>query len=460
MNRTRHDFFLSEREQGQSSSECSPAGRIHPSQDLETMRLPASLLCDAYEYFLGTTGHARLALTRMAGFHKALVKHRAKHPRLEMWSRFLGFATPAAERYPTVLFHAYLNALQYVRTLQRDLMQVEADGTLLVPQRAAMRAVHRCFSCWLKAEQLEKLLKEVSAQLGVISISMEQKVLPFDAFIAPFMDTALAAMVRAAQTLRVLFWAADVRVDGQLSLKECKNMITQVAEIMKDGGSFDETAPSHAVGGDGSATHLLSFYRRLGLDSDEHGSISEQAWVRTAFDAGLIPTHDTGGRAFLRIANACWSAPQGALERVQAILQRLERQQSELLQRAAGDEKDAVSRVDDEIADWSKRRDRVEAILRKKLPPHGGRESGVSAVRAVRALALRIKAFEGRTLSPEEAAIMQEADEHENNYDGARVSGIVTRPPLPALPAVEWGSEAARDHFQELQVGQQFESLK
>eukprot|EP01048_Picozoa_sp_COSAG05_P038574 COSAG05_NODE_18657_length_305_cov_0.703883_2_plen_52_part_01 len=52
-------------------------------------------------------------------------------------------------------------------------MQVEADGTLLVPQRAAMRAVERCFACWLKAEQLEKLLKEVSAQLGVISISME-----------------------------------------------------------------------------------------------------------------------------------------------------------------------------------------------------------------------------------------------------------------------------------------------
>ena len=138
----------------------------------------------------------------------------------------------------------------------------------------------------------------------------------------------------------------------------------------------------------------------------------------------------------MRAANACWSAPQGALERVQAILRRLERQQSELLRRAADDEKDAVSRIDDEIAEWAKRRDRVEAILRKKLPPHAGRESGVSAVRAVRALALRINASEGRSLSAEEAALMQQADEHERNCNGARASGIVTNPPLPALPAV------------------------
>eukprot|EP01048_Picozoa_sp_COSAG05_P038573 COSAG05_NODE_18657_length_305_cov_0.703883_1_plen_37_part_10 len=37
---------------------------------------------------------------------------------------------------------------------------------------------------------------------------------------------------------------------------------------MRDGGRFEETAPSHAVGGDGSATQLLAFYRRWGLDSD------------------------------------------------------------------------------------------------------------------------------------------------------------------------------------------------
>eukprot|EP01043_Picozoa_sp_COSAG02_P007731 COSAG02_NODE_236_length_27740_cov_49.156073_12_plen_1555_part_00 len=434
-------------------SEFGPSGDVGTggaSGIPESAYLPTSLLHDAYEYFLGTTGHARLALTRMSKFHKALVKHRSKHPRLEIWSRFLGFATPAAERYPINLFHAYLNVLQYVQTLQRDSIQVEADGTLWVPQRAGVRAAERCFACWLRAEQLEKMLKEGSARLGVASIALGQKVLPFDAFIAPLMGASLKAMIGAAQTLRVLYWAADVRVDGQLSLKECKQLITQVVEIMKDGGSFDETAPSHAVCGDSSANNLLSFYRRLGLDSDEHGSISEEAWVRTAFDAGLIPTHDTGGRPFLRAANACWSAPHGALQRIQAILRRLERKQSELLQREDTDDGTSIERVDDEIADWTKRRDRVEAILRKKLPAHGGRESGIGAVRAVRALALRIKEAEGRTLSVEEAAVLQQTGDHEGNM--VRQGSVVINPTLPALPPVEWGSEAARERFQELQM--------
>jgi hypothetical protein len=439
--------------------------------------LPSSVLHDTYEYFLGTTGHARLALARMSSLHKALIKHRAKHPRLDLWCRFLGL-TPAAERYPTVLFHAYLHALQYVRTLQRDNVKVEDDGTLWAPLRAVERSVERCFGCWLKAEQLEKLSKAGSSQHGAISISMQQKALPFDAFIAPMMGAALKAMVRAAQTLKVIFWGADIRVDGQLSLRECKEMITQVVAFMKDGGSFRETAPSHAVGGDGSAKELLSVYRRLGLDSDEHGSISEDAWLRTAFEVGLIPTHDSGGRPFLRVATACWTAPRGPLERLQALLRRLERKQSELLQFGVGgggtdgateSSSDAVARLDAEIKDWSKRRDRVEAILGKKLPPHGGRESGISAVRAVRALVLRINETEGRVLSPEEMGIVQADDTQlddtqqpgasppatpskdvEAEEDGG-IAGAVT-PVLPPLPDVEWGSEAARECFEELQL--------
>lgn len=429
------------------------------SDGVGTTSPPTSLLHDAYEYFLATTGHARLALTHMSNLHKGLAKHRAKHPRLEVWSRFLGIATPSSERYPTVLFHAYLNVLNHVQALHRDHIQIEADGTLWVPHRAAVRAAERGFACWLKSEELEKLLQE-SAQLVVMSISMQQKALPFDAFIAPLLSAALTGMIRAAQTLKVLFWAADVRADGQLSLKECKQMIIKVLELMRDGGSLDETAPSHALSGDGSGTRLLSLYRRLSLGSNEHGSISEETWVRTAFDAGLIPTHDAGGRPFLRSANVCWSAPQGALERVQAILQRLDRQQSELLRRDGDSDEvntdikdeDAISRIDHSIKDWSKRRDRVETILRKKLPPHGGRQSGVNAVHAVRALALRINEAEGLSLSPEEAAVVQ-ADESEQDAETpVSEHGIVTHPSQTAIPAVEWGSEAARECYQELQL--------
>ena len=62
--------------------------------------------CQCYEYQLGATGHARLALSKMSTLQKALLKHRTKHVRLDLWCRFLGFCA-ADERYPNELFRAY-----------------------------------------------------------------------------------------------------------------------------------------------------------------------------------------------------------------------------------------------------------------------------------------------------------------------------------------------------------------
>lgn len=410
--------------------------------------LPTSALHDAYEFFLGQTGHARTALTRMASLNKVLLKHRAKHPRLELWCRFLGL-TATGERYPCMLLHAYINSLAYVRSLQRDLVQVEQDGTLWCPLRASERSVERCFSCWVKKDTLEKLLKE-SSKLAVVNISMEQKAVPFDAYIAPMMRAALNAMVMASQTLKVLFWATDCRVDGQLSLRECKEMVAQVVQVMDGGGSFHKNAPTHAVSGDGSTKELLAVYRRLGLESDEHGSISEVAWVRTAFETGLIPTHDAGGRPFQRAASNAWTSMRGPLERVQGLLSRLERKQSDMLQ--AGDSSADVDEIDKQVKDWSKRRDRVETILGKKIPAHGGRESGISAVRAVRALALRINKTEGRVLSVEESGLLLQDQEMAAGGDILSVVPRQALEPAPALPDVNWGSDAAREVFEELQL--------
>jgi len=42
----------------------------------------------------------------MSTLQKALLKHRTKHVRLDLWCRFLGFCA-ADERYPNELFRAY-----------------------------------------------------------------------------------------------------------------------------------------------------------------------------------------------------------------------------------------------------------------------------------------------------------------------------------------------------------------
>ena len=104
---------------------CHALAMLYCVQLPQTMleELPTSALHDAYEYFLGQTGHARTALARMASLNKALLRHRAKHPRLDLWCRFLGL-TATTERYPCMLLHAYINSLEYVRSLQRDFVQV------------------------------------------------------------------------------------------------------------------------------------------------------------------------------------------------------------------------------------------------------------------------------------------------------------------------------------------------
>ena len=115
-----------------------------------------------------------------------------------------------------------------MRSLQREHVEVEQDGTLWTPLRATHDAVVHCFGVWLSPKLLEALSKEGHKCSGV-SISMSQKAVPFDEFVAPFCAAALAALARAAQTLKVLYWAADTRADGQLSLAECKALIESAA---------------------------------------------------------------------------------------------------------------------------------------------------------------------------------------------------------------------------------------
>ena len=459
--------------------------------------------CQCYEYQLGATGHARLALAKMSTLQKALLKHRTKHVRLELWCRFLGFCA-ADERYPNELFRAYgawqclhsvcgheigststlllcklcrwpahlallavcaVNTLEYVRSLQREHVEVEQDGTLWTPLRATHDAVVHCFGVWLSPKLLEALSKE-GHKCAVVSISMSQKAVPFDEFVAPFCAAALAALARAAQTLKVLYWAADTRADGQLSLAECKALIESAAAatvvgLQEGSGSSEGGSAQVSHAAPRQEMNLLALYRRLGIESSEHGAVSEVAWVRSAFDCGLVPTYDGGGRPFLRAAKLAWTTEQGALGRVQAALERLHSARAAHGGGAVAEgEAPMPCPQDGEIADWTKRAERVEAVLAKRMGPNGGRESGIAAVRAVRAVGLRLNESEGRVLSPKEQALLRQDDATATNGDEIPMQTTAEQAAEALASAaieagdeeIAWGGEEARERVMELRV--------
>ena len=355
-----------------------------------------------------------------------------------------------------------VNTLEYVRSLQREHVEVEQDGTLWTPLRATHDAVVHCFGVWLSPKLLEALSKE-GHRCSVVSISMSQKAVPFDEFVAPFCAAALAALARAAQTLKVLYWAADTRADGQLSLAECKALIESAAAAtvvgLQEGGSSEGVQASHAA--PRQEMNLLALYRRLGIESSEHGAVSEVAWVRSAFDCGLVPTYDGGGRPFLRAAKLTWTTEQGALGRVQAVLERLHSARAAHGGGAVAEgEEPMPCPQDGEIADWTKRAERVEAVLAKRMGPHGGRESGIAAVRAVRAVGLRLNESEGRVLSPKEQALLRQDEATATNGDEIPMQTTAEQAAEALASAaievgdeeIAWGGEEARERVMELRV--------